>query len=93
MGNSFADLLNDAQKGKLVESIVETGSVYRMPLTPAEGITPKKSGDKSRNKLFIVIGKDINNNIYGVVIVNTGINPNLTQYVKEYALSYIQCKI
>ena len=54
-----------------------------MPLTPKEGITPKNPGDQSRNKFFIVIGKDSNNNIYGIVVINFGINPNLTQYVKD----------
>jgi len=83
MGNSLHDLLSGTQKEKLAGITVKVGGVYRMPLTPNEGITPKKTGDSSRNKFFIVVGKDCDNNIYGIVIINSHVNNKLVQSVKD----------
>ena len=53
-----------------------------MKLTPAEGVIPKKKEDKSRNKYFVIVGFDEVGSAIGFVLINTHINPNLTEEVK-----------
>ena len=53
------------------------------------GIKPK-AGDKSRNKYFIVLGFDSEGNAYGGVIINSEINPNIPQSMKNCHL-HIEC--
>ena len=43
---------------KLKALALKTGSVFRMTLYPEDGITPKNTNDKSRDKYFVVIGID-----------------------------------
>lgn len=81
---TLGDLLGDAQKGKIVGEHLNVGDVYRMPLTEEEGITPKNSGDDSRNKYFVIIGKDDVGNYIGFVVINSAINPKLPAHIKEY---------
>lgn len=59
-------------------------------MTPQDGITPKV-GDDSRNKFFVVLGFDDRGNIYGGVIINSKINQNVPQLVKDYQMP-ISCK-
>ena len=79
---SLSDLLSETTKSKLIASTVKVGSVYRMKLTPAEGVIPKKSEDTSRNKYFVVVGFDEDGIAIGFVLINTDINPNLSEEVK-----------
>jgi hypothetical protein len=79
---SLSDMLSETTKSKLFESTIKVGSVYRMKLTPAEGVIPKNIEDKSRNKYFVVVGFDEVGNAIGFVLINTDINPNLTEEVK-----------
>lgn len=57
--------------------------VYRMKLTPNEGVKPKEKEDEGRNKFFVVLGEDIDGNIIGFVLINSHINPYLTDEVKD----------
>ena len=79
---SLSDMLSETDKSKLIASTIKVGSVYRMKLTAAEGVIPKKKEDTSRNKYFVVIGIDKEGNGIGFVLINTEINPNLTEEVK-----------
>jgi len=80
---SLSDLLSETNKSKLIASSVKVGSVFRMKLTPAEGVIPKKNKDTSRNKYFVVIGFDEEGIAIGFVLINTDININLTEEVKR----------
>lgn len=78
------------QLKKLVTNTVEVGDVYRVKMTAKDVITPK-DGDDSRNKFFVVLGFDDQGNIYGGVIINSKINQNVSQSVKDYHMP-ISCK-
>jgi|ERR1035437_5055533 Glu-tRNA(Gln) amidotransferase subunit E-like FAD-binding protein len=79
---SLSDMLSETTKSKLIASTIKVGSVYRMKLTPVEGVIPKNIDDTSRNKYFVVVGFDEVGNAIGFVLINTNINPNLTEVVK-----------
>lgn len=75
---------------KLLTNTIEVGDVYRVKMTARDGITPKEDDD-SRNKFFVVLGFDDQGNIYGGVIINSNINQNVPQSVKDYHMP-ISCK-
>lgn len=70
-------------------STIKCGDIVRMELTQKEGITPKNTGDKARNKYFIVLGKTTDGKIIGFVVINTNINNNLSDILQQlhYPLS------
>jgi len=80
---SLSEMLNETEKSNLIASSIKIGSVYRMKLTPAEGVVPKNRNDTSRNKYFVVIGFDKEGNAIGFVLINTNIHPQLTEGVKR----------
>lgn len=80
---TIGDLLTNAQKGDIIEKSLEVGDVYRMKLTKEEGVIPKDPMDDSRNKYFIIIGKDIEGNAIGFVLINSNINSDLQQIIKD----------
>jgi len=86
---TFSDLLSDSDKSQLIDKCIEPGDVFLMTLTEDEGVTPKNKEDNSRNKFFIVLGKDSNDDLIGFVLVNSAINPGLPQVLKDlhYPLS------
>ena len=61
------------------------GSIYKIPMDEKDGITTKGNYDH-RNKFIIVIGKDMNNNCLGVVVVNSKINHLWSDYDFQYEL-------
>ncbi|MCD7933158.1 MAG: hypothetical protein LUH15_18405 [Tannerellaceae bacterium] len=88
MTAKFADLIASKGKNKMIISSVEVGHVYKMPLTEKEGIIPKYAGESFRNKYFIVLALDETHAI-GFVVINTNINSNVSQEIKDlyYPLS------
>lgn len=54
MGASIADILSNKEKSQLVLPNINKGDVFKMRLTPKEGIIPKNKGDNDRDKYFIV---------------------------------------
>lgn len=80
---TIGDLLTATQKSDIIEKSLEIGDVYRMKLTKEEEVTPKAPEDKSRNKYFIIIGKDGEGNAIGFVLINSNINPDLSQVIKD----------
>ena len=69
---------------QLADLTVNIGNVYRIKMDESNGITPKAPGDISRNKFFIVLGVDIDDNVYGGVIINSEINPNINSNLREF---------
>ena len=56
---------------------IDIGSVFKMTLTPKDGIKPKNEGDSSRDKYFVIIGKTEDSVIIGSLLINSEINGNL----------------
>ena len=82
MSFSLADSLSKTNISKLIGSVVEEGDVYRMCLDGREGIVGK-DGAGSRNKFFVLIGKDSEGNAFGFFLINTNINPSLPEVRKQ----------
>ena len=68
---------------KLASRTVRPGEVYRMELTPNEGVIPKNDGDTSRNKYFVVMGVTEDGDLIGLVLINTEINPHVSQRLRD----------
>lgn len=79
----ISDLLKSEFISKLVSSTLKKGQVYRMNLTKDEGVNPKSDNDNSRNKYFVIVGHDIEGNAIGFVLINSLINNNLPQSIKD----------
>jgi hypothetical protein len=58
---------------KINDSNLIKGSIFKMPLSEEEGITPK-DGQAYRNKYFVVVGFTSDGNVAGVIIINSNIN-------------------
>jgi len=86
---SFEDLLSEKSKGDLITQSIKEGNVFRMHLSKEEGVIGKSGCDDGRNKYFVVIGRDIQGNAIGFVLIDTQINPNLPECRKllHYTLS------
>lgn len=69
MGASIADILSNKEKSQLVLPNINKGDVFKMRLTPKEGIIPKNKGDNDRDKYFIVVGQTANNALIGFVVI------------------------
>lgn len=67
----------------MVRQTVDVGDVFLVDLDKSDGITPKK-GDETRKKFFVVLGFDNEGNTYGGVIINSRINQQMSQMVKDY---------
>ncbi len=67
----------------LVQNTVKQGDVFVLELDKQDGIVPK-GDDVSRSKFFVVLGFDNDGNVYGGVIINSRINQNMSQLVKQY---------
>ena len=84
---NFKDLLGeDANLQDLLLDAVEEGDVFRLNLSKAEGIIPKKAGDEGRKKYFVVVGKDKEGNAIGFVLINSEIN----KHRKEMHFLYLE---
>lgn len=68
---------------KLASRTVRPGEVYRMELTPNEGVIPKNDGDTSRNKYFVVMGVTEDGDLIGLVLINTEITPHVSQRLRD----------
>lgn len=53
MGASIADILSNKEKSQLVLPNINKGDVFKMRLTPKEGIIPKNKGDNDRDKYYL----------------------------------------
>lgn len=83
MGASIADILSDEAKSQLILPNINKGDVFKMRLTPKEGITPKNKGDNDRDKYFIIVGKTENGSLIGFVVINTNINTHISEELKD----------
>ena len=85
----LSDLLSEESIKDIAKSTVKTGDVFRIKMDETNGITPKK-GDYFRNKFFIVLGFDFDGNVYGGVIINSGINQRVPQSIRDLQMP-IKC--
>lgn len=81
--------ISNGQLQRLAAGTVRPGEIYRMELTPKEGVKPKNEGDTSRNKYFVVMGVTEDGCLIGFVLINTAINPYISQQARDgyYVLS------
>lgn len=63
---------------------IQPGSIFKMTLFPKDGVTPKNTGDTSRTKYFVVIGKDENSILVGSLLINSDINTNMAKIIAPY---------
>lgn len=81
---NIGDLLGNAAN-ELLQSNINVGDVYLLHLDHSNGITPKND-DATRNKFFIVLGFDNEDNVIGGLVINSKINYNLPPTVTDYQL-------
>lgn len=74
--------LSDKLLQQFATNGIQPGDVYRMELTPREGVKPKNIGDTSRNKYFIVMGVTPDGALIGFVLINSEINQNIPPSVR-----------
>ena len=55
-----------------------------MELTPSEGVIPKKTGETSRIKYFVIIGIDGDRVVVGALLINCRINDRLFSRIGPY---------
>ncbi len=63
---------------------VKPGSVFRMRFYPQDGIVPKDANDTSRDKYFVILGKNDDGNYVALSLINTEINENLKQRIGAF---------
>lgn len=80
LGKILADIGN-----KLTQDNIKIGNVYLLNLNENNGITPK-DGDSTRNKFFIVLGCDNDENVIGGLVINSNINNKLPSTITDYQL-------
>ena len=68
----------------LKEMAVAPSSVFRMKLYPEDGVVPKNASDESRNKYFVILGKDENDDFIALSLINININENLKLRIGAY---------
>lgn len=83
MGTSIADILSKKAKSRLVLPNINKGDIFKMRLTPKEGIIPKNEGDTDRDKYFIVLGKTETGSLIGFVVIDTAINIHISQELQD----------
>lgn len=74
----------------IAQQTVKSGDIFLVEMNSDGGITPK-DGDITRNKFFVVLGFDDEGYVYGGVIINSRINQNMDQTVKDYHMP-IKCE-
>lgn len=78
----LSDSLREGQV-KLLLRDIGRGDIIRMRLTEGEGVTPKGEGATDRTKYFVVLGKTDDGRLIGFVLINSGINKNLSAVLKR----------
>lgn len=73
----ISDCISGDTLALLAEAHVEIGNVYASRMDETNGITPK-DGLRDRRKYFVVLGVDDDGTIYGGVVINHAINPNIS---------------
>lgn len=66
------------------ELAISVGSVFKMELTKAEGVSPKNPGESSRVKYFVVVGIDDDRVAVASLVINSKINSNLFWRIADY---------
>ncbi len=66
------------------EMAVKPGSVFRMRFYSQDGVVPKDVKDTSRDKYFVILGKNDDGNYVALSLINTEINENLKQRIGAF---------
>lgn len=82
MGASITDLLGDHLPEELQHRI-EIGNVYKIPLGKKDGLTVTNE-DEILSKYFIVIGIDLNGNVYGGLLISSEPPKNVPHAILMY---------
>jgi hypothetical protein len=77
------ELINANEYEALARTSIHVGDVYRIEMNRDNGIIPK-AGASSRNKFFIVLGFDADGVAYGGVIINSRINQQVSNSIKDW---------
>lgn len=67
---------------ELKRRALDVGQVLRMEMFPKDNVQPKK-GKSSKEKRFVIIGKD-GDNIVAALLINSNINENLFMQIGPY---------
>lgn len=78
----LSELITIEKTSQIAKITVSRGDVYRMRMDQRNGIVPKL-GDSYRNKFFVVLGFD-GDSVYGGVIINSEINPNIKAFIQHW---------
>jgi len=74
--------------GELAEGLklasINIGSVFLMTFFPDDGITPKNTGDISRDKIFVIIGKSDDGLLVASLLINSEVNQHLSKIIGDY---------
>lgn len=62
---------------------MERGEIYKMKLTADEGVNPKFRDDTFRFKFFVVMGQSADGSLIGFVLINSCINPHLSEEIRN----------
>lgn len=82
MNASIGDLIG-GMADRIMQDMLAIGDVHMVPLTEQNGITPAQ-GEKLRNKFFVVLGFDNQDNVIGGVVINSRLNLNLPAVFTDY---------
>lgn len=70
--------------GELKSLAIDVGSIFKMTLRPADGVTPKNACDTDRTKYFAVIGVTENKAIVASLLINSHINGRLFNIIGPF---------
>ena len=73
----ISDCISGDTLALLANEHVEIGNVYASRMDETNGVTPQ-DGFKDRRKYFVVLGVDDDGTVYGGVVINHAINPNIS---------------
>ena len=79
----LSDCISGETLRKLTAAHIEIGNVYKAPMDASNRITPH-GDDTYRPKYFIVLGVDDDGTLYGGVVVNSGVNKNISLTKQDY---------
>lgn len=84
MGASIADLLGEDLPEELKpKHCIEIGNVYRIPLGRKDGLTVLHE-EEILSKYFIVIGTDVQGNVYGGLLISSEPPKNIPHTILMY---------
>lgn len=86
--SNLGDFIDPETSSRLLWENTIPGNVYGLTLNEQNGITPHPN-EAARYKYFIILGRDINGDLFGGVVINSNINSNLSPLLRllQYPIS------